>query len=222
MRRRTLPPFLAALACTALAPMAARAQDASSHAGHATPDHAVAGHAVAGHPSPASALTPELAAVKAALGKYKDPIAAIRDGYLSTMGCIDFPRGAMEGSISYPPGAMGVHFLNMANIGPKLDPMKPQILLYEPVNGRLQLTGAEWFVPVQVAGGKAPMIFGQTLAGPMDGHAPVMPASLRHYDLHVWLWKNNPKGIFASTNAAVKCAAGSPYTFALGEEHHHE
>ena len=79
----------------------------------------------------------------------------------------------------------------------------------------------EWFVPVQVAGGKAPTIFGQTLAGPMDGHVPVMPASLRHYDLHVWLWKNNPKGVFISTNTAVKCSPSAPYYMAFGEEHHH-
>ena len=55
----------------------------------------------------------------------------------------------------------------------------------------------------------------------MDGHVPVMPASLRHYDLHVWLWRSNPKGIFTSTNAAVKCAEGSPYTFPLTDAHHH-
>ena len=167
----------------------------------------------------AAALSPDLQAAKAALAKYSDPIVAIRDGYLSTLACIDFPTGAMDGSIEYPPGAMGVHFLNPANIGPTLDPTKPQVLLYEPVGNKLVLTGAEWFVPTQIAGDKAPSIFGQTLAGPMDGHEPIIPASLRHYDLHVWLWKDNPKGMFTSTNAAVKCTPGQPYTIDLG--HHH-
>ena len=73
---------------------------------------------------------------------------------------------------------MGVHFLNTANIGPQLDPAKPQVLIYEPVGGKLKLVAAEWFMPVAVAGGKAPSIFGQTLDGPMDGHEPIMPAEL--------------------------------------------
>jgi hypothetical protein len=119
----------------------------------------------------------------------------------------------------YPPGAMGVHFLNPANIGPKLDATKPQILIYEQVGDKLVLTAAEWFVPVEVAGGVAPSIFGQTLAGPMNGHEPIIPAALKHYDLHVWLWKDNPKGMFTSTNAAVKCAPGAPYTVVPTHQH---
>jgi len=168
-----------------------------------------------------AALSPDLEAAKAALSKYTDPIVAVRDGYLSTLGCVDFPEPVTDGPVSYPAGAMGVHFLNPANIGPKLDPTKPQILIYEPVGNKLVLAGAEWFVPEQVAAGTVPTIFGQSLAGPMDGHEPIIPASLRHYDLHVWLWKDNPKGMFVSTNAAVKCAPGSPYTLAMGEHHKH-
>jgi len=171
--------------------------------------------------STAPALAPELASVKNSLAKYADVTVALRDGYLSTVGCIDYPKGAQEGTVTFPPGAMGVHFLNVANIGPKLDPAKPQVLIYEPVNGKLRLAAAEWFVPVQVAGGKAPTLFGQTFAGPMDGHYPVMPKELRHYDLHVWLWKPNPRGVFSPTNTALKCPAGDPYTYAEGMGAHH-
>jgi len=166
-------------------------------------------------------MSADLQAAKAALSKYADPIAAVRDGYFSTLACVDFPDGATDGPMVYPPGAMGVHFLNLANIGPKLDPTKPQILIYEPVGDKLVLTAAEWFMPVQVAGGVAPAIFGQNLAGPMDGHEPIIPASLKHYDLHVWLWKDNPKGMFSSTNASVKCPAGGAYTIAMGAHHQH-
>ena len=88
-----------------------------------------------------------IASVRAALDKYKDPVAAIRDGYLSTVGCIDFPGGTTEHgekgmTMNYKPGAMGVHFINMALVGPKLDSTKPQVLLYEPVAGKLVLAGA--------------------------------------------------------------------------------
>lgn len=165
-------------------------------------------------------MTPELQAAKAALAKYSDPLVAIRDGFFSTLACVDFPKGGKDGPVDYPPGAMGVHFLNTANIGPVLDPAKPQVLIYEPVGDKLVLVAAEWFMPVPAAAGKAPVIFGQTLAGPMDGHEPIMPAALRHYDLHVWLWKDNPRGLFTSTNAAVKCTPGAPYTHAFGEHAH--
>ena len=167
----------------------------------------------AGAPASSAKLTPELMSARDALAKYADPLVAVRDGYFSTIACVDFPHGAKDGPVDYPPGAMGVHFLNTANIGPTLDPAKPQVLIYEPVGGKLKLVAAEWFMPAQVVGDKpAPSIFGQTLAGPMDGHEPIMPAALRHYDLHVWFWKDNPRGIFSSTNSAVKCDPKAPYT----------
>ena len=154
-------------------------------------------------------------AVKAALDKYKDPIAAVRDGYLSTVGCVDFPSGGKEhGSMEYKPGAMGVHFINMGYVGPKIDSTKPQVLLYEIVGDKLVLTGAEYFVPTAIAK-TPPTVLGHQLMGPMEGHAPIMPAELHHWDLHVWLYKNNPNGMFSPTNSAVKCpTTGYAYTFA--------
>jgi hypothetical protein len=164
-------------------------------------------------------LAPDLAAAKTALARFADPIVAIQEGYFSTLSCVDFSSDVKSGDIVYPKGAMGVHFINTANIGPVLDPNKPQILLYEPVGDKLVLTGAEWFMPVEVAGGNAPSIFGKTLYGPMDGHEPIMPKEARHYDLHVWFYKDNPKGIFVSTNSAVKCPAGGSYTHDLAKHH---
>ena len=165
-----------------------------------------------------AALTPSLAATRAALDKYKDPMEAVRDGYFSTVACIEFrgvkqQGGAAHEHMSYKPGAMGVHFLNAANIGPTLDSLKPQVLLYEPQGDKLVLVGAEWFVPVAVSK-EPPSIFGQTLMGPMEGHQPIMPAGLHHWDLHVWLWKDNPEGTFSPTNSSVKCPkSGYGYSF---------
>jgi len=154
-------------------------------------------------------------AVRKALDKYKDPIVAVREGYLSTVGCVDFPGGGTEhASMEYKPGAMGVHFINMSFISPKLDSTKPQVLLYEPVGDKLTLVGAEWFVPTEVSK-TPPTILGHQLMGPMEGHAPIMPAELHHWDLHVWLWKDNPNGMFSPTSSAVKCPkTGYGYTFA--------
>jgi hypothetical protein len=43
---------------------------------------------------------------------------------------------------------------------------------------------------------------GQSFDGPMPGHNPDMPV---HYDLHVWLYKYNPAGLFAAWNSRVNC-----------------
>ena len=189
MQRRTIARHIASVALAlAIAPIAASAQGA--------------------------ALSPELQNVRKLLDKYNDPIAAVYDGFYSSVGCIHYPNGGGEGSMRYAKGAMGVHFLNMGNVGPKLDPAKPQVLIYEPTaDNKLRLVAAEWFMPAEIAGGTAPVIFGQTLGGPMAGHQPVMPDGLHHYDLHVWLWKTNPEGVFSPTNPAVTCPAGG-YSFA--------
>jgi len=158
-------------------------------------------------------MTPELESVRKLLDKYKDPIVAVHDGFYSSVACISYPNGGGEGAMRYPVGAMGVHFINMGNVGPTLDPAKPQVLIYEPNGDKLTLVAAEWFMPTEVAGGKSPTVFGQQLGGPMEGHQPVMPAGLHHYDLHVWLWKTNPEGVFSPTNPAVKCPT-TGYSFA--------
>lgn len=162
-------------------------------------------------PSSGTAQAPsvpaELADVRAQLDKYRDPIAAVHDGYLSSVACIEYPKGASEGSMRYAPGGMGVHFLNFGFVGPTLDPSKPQVLIYEPVGDSLRLVAAEWFMPAEVAGSSRPKVFGKELEGPMEGHQPLMPVGFHHYDLHVWLWKNNPEGVFSPTNPAVRCPA---------------
>lgn len=158
-------------------------------------------------------LTPELQRTRDALDKYRDPIAAVHDGYFSTVGCVWFPKAGRPGEVQYKAGGMGVHFLNLEHLGKPLDPLKPQILVYEPVGGKLQLVAAEWFVPLSPAVKERPRLFDQPFDGPMEGHHPLMPKGLHHYDLHVWLWKDNPAGLFAPTNPNLKCPKG-PYSFA--------
>ena len=158
-------------------------------------------------------LPPQLQSVRSMLEKYNDPIVAVHDGFLSTLGCVEYPKGGAEGAMKYAAGGMGVHFINMGNIGPTLDPAKPQVLIYEPVGDKLKLVAAEWFIPAELAKDKVPSIFGKQLEGPMEGHKPLMPEGLHHYDLHVWLWKTNPEGVFSPTNPAVKCPKAA-YSFA--------
>ena len=78
--------------------------------------------------------------------------------------------------------------------------------------GKLQLVAAEWFSPLTPELKGRPELFGRPFDGPMEGHHPLMPHGLHHYDLHVWLWKDNPAGMFSPTNPKIKCPKG-PYTF---------
>ncbi len=101
------------------------------------------------HRAPVMELTPELLKIRDDLVKYKGPFVAVRDGYFSTVGCVQ-----------YPDGDMGVHFLNPALIGPKPDPAKPQVLMYEPgSDGKLQLIAVEWFIPLATGGKGRPTLF---------------------------------------------------------------
>ncbi len=153
---------------------------------------------------------PDLSAVRSALKKYEDPYVAVHDGYFSTLGCVVIDRPGAAGQVPYKPGGMGVHFFNPAHIGPVPDPSKPQVLIYEPAGDKLRLIAAEWFVPLSTGVKERPRLWGQAFDGPMMGHPPLLPLELTHYDLHVWLYKPNSLGTFASTNPDVTCA-GHPY-----------
>jgi hypothetical protein len=146
----------------------------------------------------------DIEAMRKALAKYEDPYVAVRDLYLSTVGCVHYDGSKMEGHMDYPKGAMGVHFVNLTIQGPP-DPLKPNVLIYEPVGkGKLKLVAAEWLVPLAVAKGR-PSLLGQPFQGPMEGHEPLIPKDFHHYDLHAWLFKDNPLGMFSPTNPDVSC-----------------
>ena len=152
----------------------------------------------------ALAEDPDLGAVREALSKYQDPYVAVRDLYLSTVGCVHYDGSKMEGHVDYPKGAMGVHFVNLTVQGPP-DPMKPNVLVYEPqADGKLKLVAVEWLVPLSAAK-ERPTILGQPFQGPMEGHEPLIPKGFHHYDLHAWLFKDNPLGMFSPTNPEVSC-----------------
>jgi hypothetical protein len=103
---------------------------------------------------------------------------------------------------------MGVHAVNPDLMGdPAIDPLRPEILLYIPdKHGKLRLVGLEyWKADADqdlTTAQDRPSIFGQPFDGPMPGHNPVMPV---HYDLHVWVWEDNPLGLFAPVNSNLAC-----------------
>ena len=143
-------------------------------------------------------------ALRKSLEKYQDYKVAVRDLYLSTVACVHYAGEKIADHMEYAKGAMGVHFVNLTVKGPP-DPMKPNVLIYEPVGKKLKLVAVEWLVPLTPDLKERPSLFGQPFMGPMEGHEPLIPKDYVHYDLHAWLFKNNPLGMFAPTNPDVSC-----------------
>lgn len=159
---------------------------------------------VAGKPGspPSRPLPPELAKVRAALEKYQDPIVAVREGYLSMVGCIESPAGGV-----------GIRFLNTSLMSTVPNPDYPPVLIYEPRGEGLRLVAAEWLIPVAMGVNERPVLLGQPFEGPMEGPSPLMPKEAVHYDLRAWLFKDNPAGLFSPTNPTVKCPPTLAYRF---------
>ena len=139
-------------------------------------------------------LTPELKAARAATAKYNAVTKALADGYVSTVACVSSPP--IPGNL----GGMGFHYVNLGLMDTTVDPLTPEILLYAPNGAGVRLVGVEYTV-LDVGQPTAPTIFGQTMEGPMPGHG----GGPSHYDIHVWLWEENPNGIFTSFNPNVSC-----------------
>ena len=133
--------------------------------------------------------------------KYYDVGQALKDGYVQASPCVEAPGL----------GVMGIHYLNPAYVAdPSIKPGKPELLLYIPrPNGKLRLVGVEYFRPDAdqdlSTDDDRPFLVGLIpFDGPMEGHDPGMP---RHYDLHVWIWADNPFGTFAQFNPTLSCTA---------------
>ena len=135
--------------------------------------------------------------VRAATARYHSPARAQQDGYVRDSPCETSPAGAM-----------GYHYVNFALLeDPAIAPLRPEILLYAPrSNGTVRLVGVEYLKIDQdgllTTDDDRPYLGDVAFDGPMPGHGPHMPV---HYDLHVWLYKANPSGMYAAWNPAVTC-----------------
>jgi len=148
-------------------------------------------------PAVATSSDGSLQTVKAATARYHSTVQAEKAGYVLGSPCA-----------SSPLGGMGFHYENRQLMAdPTIDPAQPEILLYAPApSGGLELVGVEYWRSDSdqdvTTTADRPSLFGQPFTGPMPGHHPGMPV---HYDLHVWLWQDNPAGMFALFNPTVSC-----------------
>jgi hypothetical protein len=122
-------------------------------------------------------------------------------------------------------GAMGIHYMRpdllgltgmeprVAGMGTHTDWDNPGVLIYEPqADGSLALVAIENLVfdaGWKAAGNSAPPSFMGTNYVTMidDPATPVDEAHgfEPHYELHVWIPRDNPNGVFTPFNPAVSC-----------------
>lgn len=191
----------------------------------------VAGPAIAG------STEPNLAALRAATDRFRDIRVALAEGYIAdpmkvceTADMMGRPKDL---------GAMGVHYFRPDLLGitappnPRVDGtgthtdfLKPGILIYEPqADGSLELVAVENLVFAKAwheAGNQRPPSFhGVEYDSMKDDPATAIDEAHMfepHYDRHVWLYRDNPNGIFAQFNPKVSCAHGT--TQMAGHDQH--
>ena len=137
-------------------------------------------------------------AVREATERFRDLNVAIAEGYVQNGGCVSGPEQ----------GAMGVHFAKFALFDDAIAVDQPEVLVYEPRHGGLRLVAAEYLTLAEVWQNSHDDSELPHLMGHLFHYAPgpnrYGPAAF--YELHVWAWKDNPKGAFADWNPTVSCA----------------
>lgn len=167
---------------------------------------------------------PTLAEVRAATERFRNVNVALAEGYIRDP--FDLCDTAeMMGKPAHL-GAMGIHYFRPDLVGvtappnPRVDGngthtdfLKPSILIYEPQkDGSLELVAVENLVFVkawEAAGAKdRPSFHGVPWDRMADDPATAIDEAHMfepHYDRHVWLYRDNPNGVFTPFNPAVSC-----------------
>ena len=190
---------------------------------------ASAGALLLANPAPDPAGTPAeptLQQVRAATERFQNVKVALAEGYVRdpTNTCDTADMMGKPAAL----GAMGIHFFRPDLLGisappnPRVDGNgthtdfnKPAILIYEPqADGSLQLVAVENLVfqkSWHAAGNtKPPRFHGVEWDTMQDNPATEIDEAHifePHYDRHVWLYRENPKGMFAQFNPNVSCKA---------------
>jgi hypothetical protein len=132
----------------------------------------------------------DVARIRSATVAFRSLDAAAGAGYEREVHhCLDNP----------PHGAMGYHHQNNALLDDRIDLERPEILVYERLpDSEYRLNGVEYVVPFSAwpETREPPTVMGQ--------HLKPAP-SLGIWYLHVWVWTENPSGLFADWNPRVRC-----------------
>jgi hypothetical protein len=168
---------------------------------------------------------PTLAEVRQATERFRDVNVALAEGYIRDPNNMCETAEMMGRPAAL--GAMGIHYVRPDLLGitappsPRVDGngthtdfRKPSILIYEPqADGSLELVAVENLVFAaawRAAGHTEPPSFHGVPYDSMvdDPATPIDEAHMfePHFDRHVWIYRENPNGVFTPLNPAVSCA----------------
>ena len=172
---------------------------------------------------------PTLAEVKAGAERYRDVQNAIADGYTTDNKCV---TAAMLGFPAVN-GDMGLHYVRrdllglpakpgtgrVSGTGTYTDFAKPAMLVYEPqADGSMELVAvenlvfaSEWHKTRE----KPPQFRGVNYLLLKDDPATKLDEAHNfepHYELHLWVFRDNPKGMYAPFNPNLTCRHHKPPT----------
>ena len=95
-------------------------------------------------------------------------------------------------------GGMGWHYADETLIDGTPEALAPELLLYEPApSGKKRLVAVEYIIPIPLWEGEDPPH--------LEGVEFHRNEGLGLWVLHVWMFKNNPTGIFEDWNPRVSC-----------------
>jgi hypothetical protein len=171
-----------------------------------------------------TAAEPSLDGVRAATERFRDVDVALAEGYIrDPMNVCD--TAEMMGRPATD-GVMGVHYFRpdllgitappnprVTGSGTHTDFNQPAVLIYEPQeDGSLELVAVENLVFIsawEAAGNQGVPRFETVEYNRMvdDPATTIDEAHMfdPHYDLHVWLYRENPRGTFAQFNPNATC-----------------
>ena len=168
---------------------------------------------------------PTLDDVRAATDRFRNVDVALKEGYIRDP--FDLCETAEMMGRPASLGAMGVHYFRpdllgvtappsprVDGTGTHIDFHQPAILIYEPQqDGSMQLVAVEnlaFQASWRAAGHSAPPSFhGVAFDNMADDPATALDEAhmfAPHFDRHVWIYRDNPSGVFAPFNPAVSCA----------------
>lgn len=177
---------------------------------------------IEGTPGPGE---PTLADVRSATERFRNVEVALAEGYVRDPFDLCDTAAMMGRPASL--GAMGVHYFRpdllgiteppaprVNGTGTHTDFREPGILIYEPrADGSLELVAVENLVFANAwreSGHSVPPTFhGVTYDTMRDDPGTTIDEAHMfepHFDRHVWLFRDNPNGVFAPFNPAVTCA----------------
>lgn len=167
---------------------------------------------------------PSLDDVRLATERFRNVNVALAEGYIPDPGNVCETAEHMGQPAEM--GVMGIHYFRPDLLGitgppnPRVDGTgthtdftQPAVLIYEPQeDGSLELVAVENLTFIKAwdeAGNKAPPSFQGVAYDRMedDPATPLDEAHMfePHYDRHVWLYRENPNGIFAQYNPNATC-----------------